>query len=112
MPPEAHIELENPDVAWRKIAALVIGFLAFVVISLALLLAYFHLFDRGATASAPEGFPAPRLETRNGETLDEVRVRQRKLLQSYALVDPQKRLVRVPVERAMELIVAQRFGGI
>ncbi len=107
MPPEAPIELENPDVAWRKIAALAIGFLAFVGVSLALLLAYFHFFDRGATVSAAQDFRAPRLEKRNGETLDEVRVRQGKLLESYALVDSQKHLVRVPVERAMEMIVAR-----
>ncbi|MBV9590808.1 MAG: hypothetical protein JO105_22575 [Hyphomicrobiales bacterium] len=110
MPAEAEVKFENPDVAASKLALLAFGFLAFVAISLILLLAYFRYFDRGGMASAPETFPAPRLETRNAENLDDLVGPQRRLLESYASVDPQKQLVRVPITRAMELIAA-RGGG-
>ena len=53
---------EPADVATGPIVWIGLGFLAFVALSVAALLLYFHLMVTGATAVPPRPFPAPRLE--------------------------------------------------
>jgi hypothetical protein len=52
-------------------------------------------------------FPQPRLETNEPMEIIEFRVQEEKTLHSYGWVDQQAGVVRIPIDRAMEL-VAQR----
>jgi hypothetical protein len=52
-------------------------------------------------------FPQPRLETNEPSEINDFRMQEEKILHSYGWVDQQAGVVRIPIERAMEL-VAQR----
>jgi hypothetical protein len=52
-------------------------------------------------------FPQPRLETNEPAEINDFRVQEEKTLHSYGWVDEQAGVVRIPIDRAMEL-VAQR----
>lgn len=49
--------------------------------------------------------PAPRLEARPGQTLQELRANEQARLHSYGWVDEAAGVVRIPIERAMELTI-------
>jgi hypothetical protein len=61
----------------------------------------------GLQAAAAPTPPAPRLEAESGQTLDPYRAAQQQQLNSYGWVDRPAGVVRMPIERAMDL-VAQR----
>jgi hypothetical protein len=48
--------------------------------------------------------PAPRLEEQPGDELANLRRAERRRLSSYGWIDRQQRMVRVPVERAIEIL--------
>ena len=50
-------------------------------------------------------YPAPRLENLRSEELQEVRGREELLLNTYGWVDQKTGIVRIPVERAIDLLV-------
>ena len=59
-------------------------------------------------AELTQTFPAPRLQTDDGnEDIADMHARENLLLNNYTWIDQSKGTVRIPIERAMELI-AQR----
>ena len=70
---ESDARLESPEVDAPAILAFTFGFIAFVAISLVLLSVYYRHADVGAAPRPPRQFPAPRLETHSGQTLDALR---------------------------------------
>ena len=50
-------------------------------------------------------FPQPRLETNEPMEINDFRVQEEKTLNSYGWVDQQAGVVRIPIARAMELLV-------
>ncbi len=63
---------------------------------------------RHVTNSYPEGsFPAPRLETDERGQLNDIRLKEEQTLNSYGYIDKNAGTIRIPIERAMDLI-AQR----
>lgn len=54
-----------------------------------------------------EGFPAPQLETNERTELNDIRLREENTLSTYDWVDQKAGTVRIPIDRAMDLI-AQR----
>ena len=57
--------------------------------------------------SAQKQPPEPRLQPNPARDLREMRAAEEQLLHQYAWIDPDKGIVRIPIERAMDLI-AQR----
>jgi hypothetical protein len=57
-----------------------------------------------ASQAAPTP-PAPRLEAEPGQTLDAYRAAQQQQLNSYGWVDRSAGVVRIPIDRAMDLTV-------
>lgn len=49
-------------------------------------------------------FPQPRLETNEPIEINEFRVQEEKTLHSYGWIDQQAGVVRIPIDRAMELV--------
>jgi hypothetical protein len=65
--------------------------------------------DRSAAASAvPAGVPA--LDPHQADELAELRARDRQILSTYAWLDRQAGIARIPIDRAMQ-ILAQRAEG-
>jgi hypothetical protein len=54
---------------------------------------------------AEKTFPNPRLETDERNQLNQIRTREDDLLDGYGWVDEQAGTVRIPIERAMDLLV-------
>jgi hypothetical protein len=52
--------------------------------------------------------PAPRLQSNPPAELAAMRAREQLLLHSYAWIDEGEGIARIPIERAMELLVRQR----
>jgi hypothetical protein len=54
-----------------------------------------------------KNFPAPQLETDERTQLNDIRLNEEQILSTYGYVDQKAGVVRIPIERAMDLI-AQR----
>jgi len=54
-----------------------------------------------------KNFPAPQLETDERNQLDKIRLKEEQILSTYGYLDKSAGTVRIPIERAMDLI-AQR----
>jgi hypothetical protein len=52
-----------------------------------------------------EGFPSPQLETDERSQLNEVRLREENILSTYDYVDKNAGTIRIPIDRAMDLLV-------
>lgn len=87
------------------------------VVAVILLIGLFRYFDKQeaathapaeAPAAAMPGLPAqPKLQVHEPEDLKQMRAREDQILGSYGWVDKDKGIVRIPIDRAMELL-AQR----
>jgi hypothetical protein len=55
--------------------------------------------------AAPSEPPPPRLQAAPALDLEALRTREDELLHGYGWVDPAEGIVRIPIERAMELVV-------
>lgn len=58
-------------------------------------------------APATDAFPAPKLETRTGANLEQVRKQEEARLDSYGWVDRNAGVAHIPIDRAMEIILAR-----
>ncbi len=94
-------------IAGTLVAAAIIIHLALWFLEIGL----YHVFPRGPVASRiaqPEVVvPPPRLQTDPTQDLRELMAREEAILGSYGWVEPNAGVVRIPIQRAMEL-VAQR----
>ena len=96
-------------------ASLFMGFLILLVaIVLAASLGVFHLFattPRSTSASGLDGliqtFPEPRLQIEPQQDLIRLQEKNRNILRTYAWVDREHRVVRIPIERAIDTVLQQ-----
>jgi hypothetical protein len=110
-----HARHEESDVNAWAVGRFGIALLLFCIVTLALLFGLFRYFHTRITevqgpekAAAPsQQPPQPRLLSSEGEELRRVRAAEEQILNSYGWVDTGKGVVRIPIQRAMEL-VAQR----
>ena len=112
---------EQRDVAFRPIVAAGIGLLLitlFVFLGMRFLLGSY--LARQAALSPPanplasagrEVPPAPRLQTAPIQDLRHLRAEEDALLQSYAWVDRSSGTVRLPIERAIDLLVQRPLAS-
>jgi hypothetical protein len=83
------------------------GAFASVVLMLAAIWVLSAVYDwrvPNRTVRAPEQFPSPRVQTHQTEQLRDLLAAQRRHLTGYAWADQDKTLVRIPIDRAMEII--------
>jgi hypothetical protein len=109
---------ELSDLNPRNIA--LFGATLALVIGATLLAAYglFYFFYTGVTKSRPlpsplsysrEPTPEPRLLIKPGDEMQAVRTEESKILNSYDWVDRDKGIVRIPIDRAMEILGQRRL---
>jgi hypothetical protein len=103
---------ETSDARPRPILLFAAGVLAALVVSLVVTLWLFRLM---AAATAPAGGaaaaravpPEPRLQVTPAHDLDGIRAAEIERLSSYGWVDRKAGIVHIPIDRAIELIVAE-----
>lgn len=106
---------EERDVSFRPIAFAAIGLAILIVASVvAMRVLFVFNLDREAQLSPPANPlaavsgprlpPEPRLLPKPVEQLERLRAEEKETLETYGWVDRQQGIVRIPVERAMELV--------
>lgn len=114
-PPDASVGHEERDLSLRPIALAAVGLTVVVLLaflSMQLLLTWFAgIQSRRSAAPSPlagaygmKQPPAPRLQTEPVADLYQLRARDEALLHGYGWVDRDAGLVRIPIERAIELV--------
>ncbi|HXJ35173.1 MAG TPA: hypothetical protein VMS22_14165 [Candidatus Eisenbacteria bacterium] len=109
---------EERDVSFRPVVAAAFALLAVIVGTFVLM----WVLNRGLVARETEESPpasplaasygrqeppAPRLQDNPRRDLAELRARDQKLLDTYGWIDRDEGRVRIPVARAMELMLAE-----
>jgi hypothetical protein len=102
---------ESPAVSARGVLLASLGFLAFVILAMAGLRIFYLALVTGPIYRPPQPQPAPGLQSDPAAELARVQQAQREKLGSYAWVDRQKGTVRIPIDRAMALVVARGAHG-
>jgi hypothetical protein len=108
-PPARH-EKRDFKPAW--VGAFVIA-LVYVIVVVCMLT--FMVFSRFKTEPAAENnaglFPKPRLQVDSQSDLNQMQARDREVLNSYAWIDRDTGVVRIPIERAMDLVAERGLEG-
>ncbi len=101
---------ETKDVNVWAVGKFAIGLVVVCVVSLGLLFGLMRFFqsrEETSVANTVEPvklFPEPQLQKTPILDLKEIRAEEDKLLNSYAWVDPKNGIVRIPVDRAIEVL--------
>jgi hypothetical protein len=102
---------ETGDVNVWAIGKFAFALIAIIAISLGLLVGVFKYFQTHDEANPTavrvdpvKLFPEPRLEHAPIPDLQTVRAEEDRMLNSYGWVDPQKNVVRVPIDVAIDLL--------
>jgi hypothetical protein len=108
---------EDSDVSVGRLYAFAAGVVGLVVLGVLGSAAVFHFFVRhqplGPPASPFEDVrtvpPEPRLQTMAPLDLKDYRADQERILKGYGWVDSQAGIVRIPVDRAMDLLLQKGY---
>lgn len=108
---------EGDDVSVGRLFAFAAGVVALVVLGVLGSAAVFHFFVQhqplGPPASPFEDVrpmpPEPRLQTTAPLDLKRYRDDEEKILEGYGWVDPQAGVVRIPIDRAMDLLLQKGY---
>ena len=129
-----HPDFERKDISVNGVVVFLIGIAAMVVVSYFVVDVFYSVLEKHFEAQqAPvsplvtngqqdtrrippqygqdyaaylkESFPAPQLETDERTQLDKVRLGEEDILSTYDYVDKSAGTVRIPIDRAMELLV-------
>lgn len=129
-----HADYERKDIGPAGIIAFLIGLGAVLVLAYFLVDGLYKVLDKHFEAEQPavsplstnaqhdtrrippqydpdyqkylkEQFPAPQLETNERTELNEIRLREENVLSTYDYVDKNAGTIRIPIDRAMELLV-------
>jgi hypothetical protein len=99
---------ETTDVNIWAVGKFGIALIAIMVISIGLLIGLFRFFQsrepEGAGVDPVKTFPTPQLEQSEPKDLMEFHEREQKVMDGYAWVDPQKGIVRIPIDQAVDLL--------
>ena len=104
---DADVQLEPGGVSLWPVLWGALGSLALMLGAIWGLSAVYDWWVLNRTLPAPEQFPSPRVQTHQAEQLKDLLAAQRQQLTEYEWADQNKTLIRIPIERAME-IIAQR----
>ena len=107
---------EARDIDARRIATLGVGLVVLVAITFVVMAWTFDYFADRETRRQPAGVtlmsrpelrfpPEPRLQVSAREDLKRLRAEEDALLEGYGWMDREKGEVRIPIEKAMELVV-------
>lgn len=104
--PEAR--LEPPDIRAGTVAAILVGFLLFVICAASGLSFFYRSRAHDATFIKVESFPAPRLQTLADGLADPEIARQKADLERFRWLDRDHHAFQIPIEQAIRLVAARR----
>jgi hypothetical protein len=99
------IQLEPPDVDLRAVLLTAAGAIVLVVAAVAGLHAVYRAYVPNRHLPAPQAFSGPQVQPDEANELRRLLGDQRARLAGYAWADHGKGLIKIPIERAMQLIV-------
>ena len=110
--PHGRVDHETTDASPFYIGLFALGLALMIALVLPLLGWIFWQFEAAARRADPtpnpqagdQVPPAPRLQAEPAAELASLRREENQRLSSYGWIDPQQRVVRVPVERAIEIL--------
>lgn len=112
--PSGGIHHEVRDVDARPIAVIGVGLFALVLVSIGLMWGLFEVLEKheeavdskptGIMAERPKEPPQPRLQTTSVPVLKGILANENALLSSYGWINEKTGTVRIPIQRAMELL--------
>ncbi len=107
MATEVHVrtKLETPQVDVRAVLLTACASVVLVVGAVAGLHAVYRAYVPNPAPPPPREFPEPQVRPDEAQQLRRLLSEQRARLAGYAWADRQKGLVRIPIDRAMQLIV-------
>jgi len=110
-----HYDHERKDVDVTSLFTIVFGLFLSCIVVFLVVISMLHYFKRhepaktSGQANLPamriEEFPQPRLEVKPGANLAELRDAEDADLNSYGWIDQKAGTVRIPIDRAMQLLV-------
>ena len=105
-------DFERSDADPRLIAALALGLVIFLAATPLLLRVIYPTAVRvtGIERDLPRP-PAPALEIHPRVTLHSLRAREDAVLHSYGWIDRDRHIVRIPIERATQLLAERGLAG-
>jgi hypothetical protein len=106
---------EETDINVRAVSTFAVALVLVTVAALFLLFGLFRYFlsreggppvgrSQVAASEPANAFPQPQLQTAEKLDLKAVRAAEEQVLNSYAWMDPEKGVVRIPISRAMDLL--------
>ena len=98
---------EPPDIRAGTVAAILAGFLLFVVCAASGLVFFYRSRAHDATFVKVENFPAPRLQTLADGLAEPEIARQKADLERFRWLDSDHRAFQIPIEDAMRLVAAR-----
>ena len=98
---------EPPDIRVGTVAAILAGFLLFVVCAASGLVFFYRSRAHDATFVKVESFPAPRLQTLADGLAEPEIARQKADLDRFRWLDRDHRAFQIPIEDAMRLVAAR-----
>jgi hypothetical protein len=105
-------DYERSDADPRLIAALALGVAVFLIATPYALLAVDPGADRlGRLPDGQPQPPAPRLQVHPKADLDRLRAEEHDRLTTYGWADRERRVARIPIERAMQLLAERGLAG-
>lgn len=109
---ERHNRYQTPEVATRWIVGSLAGLAGFLALTLVGVWYFFSETVSRPTSPKPTNFAQPRLQRSNGgDDLVRLRTAQIERLTTYAWLDRERGLIRIPIARAMELIAGRGSNG-
>jgi hypothetical protein len=101
---------EERDVNVSAVGKFVVALIVMTVLAMALLFGLFRYFQsqsggQAKTEDPSKAFPQPQLQRTPIPDLKEVRAAEDQVLNNYGWMDQGKGVVRIPVRRAMDLLV-------
>jgi hypothetical protein len=103
---------EPAGVATGVVVAVMAGLAGFVALTLGGVWVFYAATVTRPTLPSPTRFEAPRLQTDRGtDELARLEAAQRAKLDGYGWIDRDQKLIRIPLQRAMQAIVARRERG-
>ena len=99
--------LESPQVRTGYVLLCVLGGLAILGGTIAMVGTVYYWQVRVQSFPAPQQFPQPRVQTGQRAQLRELQKRQSSRLHVYRWVDQKNGLIEVPIDRAMQILATE-----
>ena len=102
---------ESPEVAARPVLFSILSLVALVGLSIGGVRIYYDWEVRGPVSVAPRTFAKPRLRIDEAADLAKFEKEQQAQIDGYAWVDRSQNIIRIPVDRAVAIVVAKGAGA-